>query len=134
MGGISTEADNVVLLLAEGEPLRLELEHRAVAPALGHELVVRAELDDPAVLEHADAVDVSHGGEAVRHEDRRAVPGGGQHPLEDLRLAPHVELGTHAELMAQGGRYRTMFELQAQRFATGAAEEGEEEVVFDVLS
>jgi hypothetical protein len=27
-----------------------------------------------------------------------------------------VELGTHDELMALGGRYRTMFDLQAQRF------------------
>ena len=30
-----------------------------------------------------------------------------------------VELGSHDELMARGGRYRTMFDLQAQRFATG---------------
>jgi ABC-type multidrug transport system fused ATPase/permease subunit len=28
-----------------------------------------------------------------------------------------VELGSHDELMASGGRYRTMFELQASRFA-----------------
>ena len=27
-----------------------------------------------------------------------------------------IELGTHDELMAAGGRYRTMFELQASRF------------------
>jgi ABC-type transport system involved in cytochrome bd biosynthesis fused ATPase/permease subunit len=27
-----------------------------------------------------------------------------------------VELGTHEALMAQGGRYRTMFDLQASRF------------------
>ena len=30
-----------------------------------------------------------------------------------------VELGTHDELMALGGRYRTMFDLQAQRFGGG---------------
>ena len=41
-----------------------------------------------------------------------------------------VELGTHDELMAAGGRYRTMFELQAERFA-GEAEEG---VELDVLA
>ena len=33
-----------------------------------------------------------------------------------------IELGTHDELMAAGGRYHTMFELQASRF-------GEEEGV-----
>jgi hypothetical protein len=32
------------------------------------------------------------------------------------------------------GRYCRMFTLQAQRFASGAAEEGEEETVFDVLA
>jgi ATP-binding cassette, subfamily B, bacterial len=36
--------------------------------------------------------------------------------------------------MARGGRYRTMFELQAQRFAIGGAEEGEEEVTYDLLT
>jgi hypothetical protein len=30
-----------------------------------------------------------------------------------------IELGTHEELMAAGGRYHTMFELQASRFGTG---------------
>ena len=40
-----------------------------------------------------------------------------------------VELGTHDELMALGGRYRTMFDLQAQRFAADD-EEGE---TYDVL-
>jgi hypothetical protein len=36
--------------------------------------------------------------------------------------------------MAQRGRYHTMFDLQARRFATGQAEEGEEDVVYDVLA
>jgi ABC-type multidrug transport system fused ATPase/permease subunit len=57
----------------------------------------------------------------VRHADRICV-------LEQGRV---VELGTHDELMAQGRRYRTMFELQAQRF--GAAED-EEGTVYDVLA
>jgi ATP-binding cassette, subfamily B, bacterial len=39
-----------------------------------------------------------------------------------------VELGTHHELIALGGRYRTMFDLQAQRFSD---EEGQ---TYDVLS
>jgi ATP-binding cassette subfamily B protein len=45
-----------------------------------------------------------------------------------------VELGTHVELMAEGGRYRTMFDLQAQRFAAGEAGDGEEEVILDALT
>ena len=43
-----------------------------------------------------------------------------------------VELGSHAELMALGGRYRTMFDLQAQRF--GAEEAEEEGATYDVLA
>ena len=42
-----------------------------------------------------------------------------------------IELGTHEELMALGGRYRTMFDLQAQRFNAAEDEEG---VIYDVLS
>jgi ATP-binding cassette subfamily B protein len=67
---------------------------------------------------------ISHRFSTVRHADRICV-------LEGGRV---VELGTHDELMAKGGRYQTMFDLQAQRFATGGTVEGEEEVVFDVLT
>ncbi|HEX2851474.1 MAG TPA: ABC transporter ATP-binding protein [Acidimicrobiales bacterium] len=68
---------------------------------------------------------VSHRFSTVRHADRICV-------VEHGRV---VELGTHDELLAAGGRYRTMFDLQAERFAAGlSAEEGEEEVVFDVLA
>ncbi|HEX3474988.1 MAG TPA: ABC transporter ATP-binding protein [Kofleriaceae bacterium] len=56
---------------------------------------------------------ISHRFSTVRHADRICV-------LEHGRV---VELGSHDELMAQGGRYRTMFELQAQRF-TDPEEEG----------
>ncbi len=49
---------------------------------------------------------VSHRFSTVRHADRICV-------LEHGRV---VELGSHDELMAVGGRYRTMFELQAMRF------------------
>ena len=42
-----------------------------------------------------------------------------------------IELGTHDELMARHGRYRTMFDLQAQRFGEMADEEG---VTHDVLT
>ena len=50
---------------------------------------------------------VSHRFSTVRQADRICV-------LEHGRV---VELGTHDELMALGGRYRTMFDLQASRFA-----------------
>src|SRR5262249_12035495 len=43
--------DLPLLVLHRDEPLRLEIEHRAVASAEGHQLVVRAELDDLPVLE-----------------------------------------------------------------------------------
>ena len=49
---------------------------------------------------------ISHRFSTVRHADRICVVEHGQ----------VVELGTHDELMALGGRYRTMFDLQAQRF------------------
>jgi ABC-type multidrug transport system fused ATPase/permease subunit len=49
---------------------------------------------------------ISHRFSTVRHADRICV-------LEHGRV---VELGSHDELMAAGGRYRTMFELQASRF------------------
>ena len=41
-----------------------------------------------------------------------------------------MELGTHQELMARGGRYRTMFDLQAQRFNIP----DDEGTTYDVLS
>jgi ABC-type transport system involved in cytochrome bd biosynthesis fused ATPase/permease subunit len=67
---------------------------------------------------------ISHRFSTVRKADRICV-------LEHGRV---VELGSHHELMALGGRYRTMFDLQARRFALGGTEEGEEEVIFDSLS
>jgi ATP-binding cassette subfamily B protein len=67
---------------------------------------------------------ISHRFSTVRHVDRIAV-------VEHGAVA---ELGSHDELMAQRGRYWTMFSLQAQRFAAGTPEEGEEEVTFDVLA
>ena len=66
---------------------------------------------------------ISHRFSTVRHADLIAV----------VENGAVIELGNHAELMALGGRYQTMFSLQAQRFAAGTPEEGEEEVVFDVL-
>ncbi len=65
---------------------------------------------------------ISHRFSTVRHADRICV-------LEGGRV---VELGTHEELMASGGRYRTMFDLQASRFAS--ADAPEEGVDYDVLT
>ena len=57
---------------------------------------------------------ISHRFSTVRHAERICV-------LEHGRV---IELGSHEELMALGGRYRTMFDLQAQRFEEGVEEEG----------
>jgi ATP-binding cassette, subfamily B, bacterial len=65
-----------------------------------------------AATRHATTILISHRFSTVRHADRICV-------LEHGRV---VELGSHDELMALGGRYHTMFELQASRF-------GEEEGV-----
>ena len=62
---------------------------------------------------------ISHRFSTVRHADRICV-------LEDGRV---VEIGSHAELMALGGRYRTMFDLQAQRFEQGLVDEDELDVL-----
>ena len=64
---------------------------------------------------------ISHRFSTVRHADRICV-------LEHGRV---VELGSHTELMALGGRYRTMFELQAHRFN---AVEDDEGVRYEVLA
>jgi ABC-type multidrug transport system fused ATPase/permease subunit len=69
---------------------------------------------------HCTTILISHRFSTVRHADRICV-------LEQGRV---IELGTHEELMAQAGRYRTMFDLQAQRFNVPE----EEGTTYDVLS
>src|SRR5271156_6512231 len=59
------------LLLGEMEALRLQVEHGPVAAPQRHQLLVRAQLDDPAVLQHADTVGMADGGEAMGDEDSR---------------------------------------------------------------
>jgi ABC-type multidrug transport system fused ATPase/permease subunit len=70
----------------------------------------------------ATTILISHRFSTVRHADRICV-------LEGGRV---IELGSHDELMAAGGRYRTMFDLQASRFGSDDAEE--EGVVYDALA
>jgi ATP-binding cassette subfamily B protein len=67
-----------------------------------------------AATRHCTTILISHRFSTVRHADRICV-------LEGGRV---VELGNHTELMALGGRYRTMFDLQAERFAATQDEEG----------
>lgn len=62
---------------------------------------------------------ISHRFSTVRQADRICV-------LEHGKV---IELGTHNELMALGGRYRAMFDLQAQRFNLPE----EEGTTYDVL-
>jgi ATP-binding cassette, subfamily B, bacterial len=73
-----------------------------------------------AATRHTTTILISHRFSTVRHADRICV-------LEHGKV---VELGTHDELMAAGGRYRTMFELQASRFS----DEAEEGANLDVLT
>jgi ATP-binding cassette subfamily B protein len=71
-----------------------------------------------AATRHCTTILISHRFSTVRQADRICV-------LEKGRV---VELGSHDELMVLGGRYRTMFDLQAQRF------QEPEGVTYDTLS
>ncbi len=73
-----------------------------------------------ATTRHCTTILISHRFSTVRHADRICV----------LEHGQVIELGTHDELIALGGRYRTMFDLQAQRFGL----EDEAGVIYDVLA
>jgi ATP-binding cassette, subfamily B, bacterial len=120
--------------LSGGQWQRVALARALVAVKMGAGLVL---LDEPtaqldvrgeaeiferllAATRNCTTILISHRFSTVRHADRICV-------LEHGRV---VELGTHDELMAMGGRYRTMFDLQAQRFQ----EADEEGAAYEVLS
>ena len=107
--------------LSGGQWQRVALARALCAVRLGVGLVLldeptaqldvrgEAEIFDRILDRHARArttILISHRFSTVRHADRICV----------LEHGAVVELGTHDELMALGGRYRTMFELQASRF------------------
>jgi ATP-binding cassette, subfamily B, bacterial len=121
--------------LSGGQWQRVALARALCAVRLGAGLVL---LDEPtaqldvrgeaeifdrilSATRQATTILISHRFSTVRHADRICV-------LEGGRV---VELGTHDELMARGGRYRTMFDLQAQRFGATADEEG---AAYDLLA
>jgi ABC-type multidrug transport system fused ATPase/permease subunit len=120
--------------LSGGQWQRVALARALAAVTLGAGVVL---LDEPtaqldvrgeaeifdrllAATRHCTTILISHRFSTVRHADRICV-------LEHGRV---IELGTHDELMALGGRYRTMFDLQAQRFNVPE----EEGTTYDVLS
>ena len=74
-----------------------------------------------AATRHCTTILISHRFSTVRHADRICV----------VENGAVVELGTHDELIALDGRYRTMFDMQAQRFNATEDEEGK---VYDVLA
>jgi ATP-binding cassette subfamily B protein len=116
--------------LSGGQWQRVALARALCAVKLGAGLVL---LDEPtaqldvrgeaeifgrilAATRRVTTILISHRFSTVRHADRICV-------LEHGKV---VESGTHDELMAAGGRYKTMFELQASRF-------DEEEKTLDAL-
>ena len=106
--------------LSGGQWQRIALARALCAVKLGAEVVL---LDEPtaqldvrgeaeifgsllSATRNVTTILISHRFSTVRHVDRICV----------LEHGHVIELGSHDELMAAGGRYRTMFDLQASRF------------------
>ena len=120
--------------LSGGQWQRVALARAVCAVSLGAGVVI---LDEPTAqldvrgeseiferllraTDEATTILVSHRFSTVRHADRICV-------IENGRVE---ELGSHEALIAQRGRYFTMFDLQASRFG----EPEQEGVTLDVLS
>src|SRR5205085_1938323 len=120
--------------LSGGQWQRIALARALSAVRLGAGLVL---LDEPTAqldvrgeaeifdrilqaTRHTTTILISHRFSTVRHADRICV-------LEHGKV---MELGSHEELMALGGRYRTMFDLQASRFG----DEEDQGVALDALA
>jgi len=120
--------------LSGGQWQRIALARALCAVRLGAGVVI---LDEPtaqldvrgeseiferilAATRQCTTILISHRFSTVRQADRICV----------LEKGKVVEFGSHRELMALNGRYRTMFDLQAQRFSA----EDEEGKAYDVLA
>jgi len=106
--------------LSGGQWQRVALARALCAVRLGAGLVL---LDEPtaqldvrgeaeifgrilAATRRVTTILISHRFSTVRHADRICV----------LEHGQVIESGTHDQLIAAGGRYRTMFDMQASRF------------------
>lgn len=67
-------------------------------PALAHELVMAAPLDQPAVLEHLDAIGVSERAQAADDDDRRPVPAPDPERFPDALLGRRIDEPSGASL------------------------------------
>ena len=63
----------------------------AYSPFVPNQLVVRAALDDAALVEDEDLVGVADGRDAVRHDDRRPLPHDAAQPRQNFLLGVGVD-------------------------------------------